>query len=132
MKNYLVHLLVFSAALAVAAVALKFTAGFSWLLPIAVLYFAVVTGVSHSLTLKSMQKEARLFVKNFLLLSVGTMMLHLVIIFCYAIYQMFVTKQIDDAKRFIVAFAVLFVVYLVFETLELILFIRKQKKEQDV
>ena len=132
MKRYLSHLLVLTLVLAAVAVVLRLTAQFTWLLPIAVLYFAAVNGFAHSLTLNSMKKDARVFVKNFLFISVGTMMLHLVVIFCYAIYQMFVTKQIDGAKQFIVAFAVLFVIFILFETIELLLYIRRQKKENDV
>ena len=85
------------------------------------LYFAVITGVQHYAVVNSMKKDPRTFIKNFLVLTVGTLFLHMVILSLWAF------THIPTAKPFIIAFGIGFVVYLVYETLMLVLLVRSQK-----
>ena len=86
------------------------------------LYFAVVTGIQHYVVANSLKKDPRTFIKNFLGLTVGTLFLHLVVLSLWAF------THIPTAKPFIIAFGIGFVVYLFFETLMLVLLVRKHKK----
>lgn len=86
------------------------------------LYFAVVTGLQHYVVANSLKKDPRTFIKNFLGLTVGTLFLHLVVLSLWAF------THILTAKPFIFAFGIGFLLYLVFETLMLILLVRNNRK----
>lgn len=86
------------------------------------LYFAVVTGIQHYVVSNSLKKDPRTFIKNFLGLTVGTLFLHLVVLSLWAF------THIPTAKPFIIVFGIGFVLYLVFETLMLVLLVRSHKK----
>ena len=92
------------------------------LLYILPLYFAVVTGIQHYVVSNSLKKDPRTFIKNFLGLTVGTLFLHLVVLSLWAF------THIPTAKPFIIVFGIGFVLYLVFETLMLVLLVRSHKK----
>ena len=85
-------------------------------------YFAVITGLQHYVVTKSLEKAPRTFIKNFLGLTVGTLFLHLVVLSLWAF------THISTAKPFIIAFGIGFVVYLIYETLMLVLHVRRYKK----
>lgn len=85
-------------------------------------YFAVITGLQHYVVTKSLEKAPRTFIKNFLGLTVGTLFLHLVVLSLWAF------THIPTAKPFIIAFGIGFVVYLIYETLMLVLHVRRYKK----
>lgn len=130
MKRYFIHIIILTLILVIANFILLWSGSenYSSLIPIFVLYFAVITAIQHNVVTKSMLKDPRTFVKNFLGISVGAMMLHLVIVFAYAISQMKSANQAHNAKMVIVSFCILFVVFLAFETIELVLFVRKYKE----
>ncbi|MBQ9547095.1 MAG: hypothetical protein IJU90_07400 [Bacteroidales bacterium] len=127
MRRYLIHLSLLSLVLVIACFALLWWAPalFIVAMPLAVLYFAVVTGVQHTLVVRSVYKAPRVFVKTFLGLTVGSLLLHLVVMSAY----MF--THLQHARLFALAFAILYVVYLVFETIELISFVRAYQREVD-
>lgn len=130
MKRYFIHIIILTLILVIANFILLWSGSenYSSLIPIFVLYFAVITAIQHNVVTKSMLKDPRTFVKNFLGISVGAMMLHLVIVFAYAISQMKSANQAHNAKMVIVSFCILFVIFLAFETIELVLFVRKYKE----
>ena len=86
------------------------------------IYFAVIAGIQHFVVANSLKKDPRTFIKNFLGLTVGTLFLHLVVLSVWAF------THIPTAKPFIIAFGIGFVVYLVFETLMLVLLVKNYKK----
>lgn len=130
MKKYFIHIIILTLILVITSFILLWSSSenYSSLIPIFVLYFAVITAIQHNVVTKSMIKDPRTFVKNFLGISVGAMMLHLVIVFAYAISQMKSANQAHNAKMVIVFFCILFVIFLAFETIELVLFVRKYKE----
>lgn len=130
MKKYFIHIIILTLILVIASFILLWSGSenYSFLIPIFVLYFAVITAIQHNVVTRSMLKDPRTFVKNFLGISVGAMMLHLVIVFAYAISQMKSANQAHNAKMVIVSFCILFVIFLAFETIELVLFVRKYKE----
>lgn len=131
MKKYLVHLSILSLILmAIALVMELFVAffNFSWFPFVAILYYAGVTFIGHTYVVKSMGKDPRTFVSRFMGASVGTMLLHLAVIVAYSLYHIF-TKQIEGTKVFIVFFSILFLIFLAFETVELVLHVNSEKKK---
>lgn len=130
MKRYFIHIIILTLILVIANFILLWSGSenYSSLIPIFVLYFAIITAIQHNVVTRSMLKDPRTFVKNFLGISVGAMMLHLVVVFGYAISQMKSANQAHNAKMVIVSFCILFVIFLAFETIELVLFVRKYKE----
>lgn len=130
MKKYFIHIIILTLILVITSFILLWSGSenYSSLIPIFVLYFAVITAIQHNVVTRSMLKDPRTFVKNFLGISVGAMILHLVIVFAYAISQMKSANQAHNAKMVIVSFCILFVIFLAFETIELVLFVRKYKE----
>lgn len=126
MKKYLVHLLILTLLLAVVTLIMHVASPeqFVVMVPISVAYFSVVYGVSHSVILNSMQKDPRQFIKGFLGISVGTMFLHVIVVFLYAITHL----RAANTKWFLLCFGALFLIYLIFETVELLLYVHQQKK----
>lgn len=100
-----------------------------WLMPLIAPFFALVTGGTHFLIINGMNRDPRSFVKRFLGLSVGSMMVHLLILIGYTLTHMHNVDEVATAKRFVLLYAAYFFVYLVFETIELIRFVRKPKQE---
>lgn len=126
MKKYYIKLLIIAVLLVLTSFLLLWcgTGYFLMAMPLAVLYFTVVTGLEHWAIVKSVTKDARVFVKNFLGLTVGCMFLHLVVLCIY----MF--THLQTAKVFTIAFCILYVIYLVFETIELLLFVKGLKNDK--
>jgi len=125
MKKYYISLIAVTILLVLAAFAtLWFAQGlFQTIFPFIPLYFALVTGLQHYVIVKSFYKDPRTFIKNFLGLTVGTLFLHLVILSTWSL------THIPQARNFIVAFCICYIVYLAFETLSLILLIRGQRRQ---
>jgi threonine/homoserine/homoserine lactone efflux protein len=92
-------------------------------MPLLPLYFAVVTGLQHYVVVKSLYKDPRSFVKNFLGVTVGSLFLHLVILCLWAFTHM------TTARTFIIAFCICYIVYLAFETIQLVLLVRRKRNE---
>ena len=126
MKKYYVSLILLTIVLIVAAFCtLWFAQGvFQTIMPFIPLYFAVITGLQHYAVVKSFYKDPRTFVKNFLVLTVGTLFLHLVVICTWSL------THIPEARTFILAFCICYIAYLTFETIALILLIKQQRKQQ--
>ena len=92
-------------------------------MPFLPLYFALITGLQHYAVVKSFYKDPRTFVKNFLGLTVGSLFLHLAILCSWSL------THIHQARTFIIAFCICYIVYLAFETITLVLIV-KNKREQ--
>jgi hypothetical protein len=124
MKKYFTLLVSMTGLLVLLSFVLMWTGSklFLPIVPLIPLYFGVVTGAQHYLTVQSAYKDPRIFVKNFLMLTVGVLLLHLLIIVVWAF------THVQTAKIFLLAFCICYIVYMVFETLALILFIKQQKK----
>ncbi|MBQ4376696.1 MAG: hypothetical protein II793_03270 [Bacteroidales bacterium] len=125
MRRYLFHLTLLSLVLVVASFALLWWAPalFIVAMPVTVVYFAVVTGFMHHFVTRSAHKDPRVFIKTFLGLTVGSLLLHLVVMTAY----MF--THLQHARLFAFAFAVCYVAFLVFETVELVAFVRAYQRE---
>ena len=125
MKRYYVALIIVTIVLVLAAFCTQwFGAGFfQTVMPLLPLYFAVVTGLQHYVVVKSLYKDPRSFVKNFLGVTVGSLFLHLVILCLWAFTHM------TTARTFIIAFCICYIVYLAFETIQLVLLVRRKRNE---
>ena len=125
MKRYYVSLIIITIVLVLAAFCtLWFAEGiFQPILPFLPLYFAVVTGLQHYVVVKSLYKDPRTFVKNFLGLTVGSLFLHLVLLCLWAF------THIPTARTFILAFCICYIIYLAFETIQLVLLVRHKRNE---
>lgn len=131
MKQYLIHLLVLTLAMTLAAFAVRwipvdYLAPLSVMtLPLLVLYFTVVDGVQYWLTVGSIRKSPKAFVQFFLGISVGVLFLHLIVL----VAGMFSNPPLG--KRFAVAFLILYVVYTVFVIAELVMFARRLQNPKE-
>ena len=125
MKRYYTSLIIVTIILILAAFCtLWFGNGiFQTLFPVLPLYFAVITGLQHYTVVKSLYKDPRTFVKNFLGLTVGGLFLHLVVLCLWAF------THITTAKNFIIAFCICYIVYLAFETVQLVLLVKRKRNE---
>ena len=125
MKRYYISLIIITLLLVLAAFgSLWFGAQYyQTILPFLPLYFAVITGIQHYVVVKSLYKDPRAFVKNFLGVTVGSLFLHLVILCLWAFTHM------TTAKTFIIAFCICYIVYLAFETIQLVLLVRRKRNE---
>lgn len=125
MKKYYLSLIVLTMVL-VAASLVALWVGSKYYLPVLTalpLYFAIVNGSMHMGLEKSFYKDPRTFVKNVLGITVGSLFLHLIVLFIWSF------THIATAKIFIVGFCICYPTYLVFETLSLVLMIRNKRKE---
>lgn len=89
-----------------------------WMLPAAVLYFAVITGLQYWLTIRSMHNDPRKFINFFLGITVGVLFVHLLVL----VGGMLANPA--SGKRFAIGFMVLYLVYTVFITASLVRFSR--------
>lgn len=128
MKRYLTRLIVLTIVMMLAAFAMKWfhVAFFEPLplamLPLAVLYFAVVDAIQYWLTLNSVNKHPKVFVQSFLGISVAVLFLHLVVL----VGGMLLYPA--AGKRYAVAFMVLYVVYTVFVIAAFVRFVKQAGK----
>ena len=51
-----------------------------WMLPVAVLYFAIAYGVQYWMTVNSVSKHPKAFIQSFLATTVGVLFLHIVVL----------------------------------------------------
>ena len=98
-----------------------------WLMamPFIALYFGIVTGLQHWLVTKAMFRSPKAFVQQFLGTTVGVLFLHL------AVMAIYLLTHPGNAKIFTIAFLIDFVVSWVFETLAIVMFIKKEKKKRE-
>ena len=127
MRKYLVKLLIVTLLLVVTALALMMAGwdNYQRVMAFIPLYFAVVTGVEHWAVLESMRKSPRTFVKNFLGITVGVLFVHL------AAMSLWMFTHVQQAKWFAVAFCVCYVAHLFFETVALVVLMRKAGKKDE-
>ena len=98
---------------------------FQPILALTPLYFAIITGLMHYGVVKSFYKDPRTFVKNFLSITVGSLFLHLCVLFIWSL------THLQTAKIFILGFCICYVAYLVFETVALVLIVRNARQDND-
>lgn len=99
---------------------------FTGILPAIPLYFGFLTGVQHYLTIQSAKRDPRVFVKNFLMLTVGVLLLHLLVIILWTFTHL---STLAATKMFLLIFCIGYVIYLAFETTALVLFVKQQRKQ---
>lgn len=126
MKRYAFALLLLTLVLVAAAFCtLWFGSMFQPAMAVLPVYFAVVTALMHYSTVKSFYKDPRTFVKNFLGLTVGSLFLHLAVVSIWSF------THVATAKAFIIAFAIGYIAYLTFETIALVMLIKRKRDENN-
>lgn len=128
MKKYYLGLTAITLALVLASFCLMWFSSrglFLIILSVLPIYFAIVTGLMHYGIVSSFYKDPRTFVKNFLGITVGSLFLHLAILFLWSL------THIQSAKTFIIGFCICYVTYLLFETISLILVVHNKRKENE-
>jgi hypothetical protein len=129
MKRYLTGLGVLSAAMLLLSFVAKWTAMPlfgpvpTWMLVVAVLYFAVAYGVQYWMTVSSVNKNPRAFVQFFLATTVGVLFLHIVVL----VGGMLLNPA--GGKRFAIGFLILYVIYTVYMTVSLVRFMKNPQGE---
>ena len=93
-------------------------------MPFLAAYFGVITGIQHYVVAKSMYKSARRFVQVFLGTTVAVLFIHLVVLVAY------ILTHLEQAKTFMIAFCIGYVVSLVFETVAMVQLVNKEKKSR--
>lgn len=87
-------------------------------------WFAALTGIQHFFVVRSLYRSARRFVQIFLAVTVASLFLHLTILAAWLLTH---TSQV---RNFTIAFAIGFALYLVFETIALVITVNKEKKKR--
>ena len=124
MKRYLVGLSVLSAVMLLLAFAVKWMAIplFApvpvWMLPAAVVYFAVAYGVQYWLSVSSVNKHPKAFIQFFLATTVAVLFLHIVVL----VGGMLANPA--GGKRFAIGFLILYVIYTAYMTVALVRFMK--------
>lgn len=128
MKNYFFHISILTLVLVLASFVILWCRPSFFLIamPIIALYFAVITGLEHYCVTRAAKKDPRTFIKSFLGVTVGSMMIHLVVLMVY----MF--THVQQARVFAIYFAICYVIHLAFETIELVRYVKayQQKLEE--
>lgn len=126
MRRYLLSLLVMSIVLVLAAFIVMWAAPevFIVAMPLLVLYFAVLTLVQHILVVRGMSRSPKTFVQIFLGTTIGVLFIHLIVL------ATFLITTPGQGRRFLIAFCIGYVVYLVFETVALVRFVDREKKKR--
>ena len=89
-----------------------------WMLPAAVIYFAVAYGVQYWLSVSSVNKHPKAFIQFFLATTVAVLFLHIVVL----VGGMLANPA--GGKRFAIAFLILYVVYTAYMTVALVRFMK--------
>ena len=130
MKHYLCGLSILTAVMLLLAFVVKwiamplFASVPMWLLPVAVVYFAVAYGVQYWLSVSSVNKHPKAFIQFFLATTVAVLFLHIVVL----VGGMLVNPA--GGKRFAIGFLILYVVYTVYMTVSLVRFMKNPKGEE--
>lgn len=127
MRRYLLALILMTLGLAAASMAVMYALPDRWLLamPFLALYFGVITGVQHWIVTRALYRSPRIFVQQFLGVTVGVLVVHLAVIAVYLF------THPAHAKIFVIAFLIGFVVSWVFETVAVIHFVRDEKRKRE-
>lgn len=126
MRRYIISLLTISLTLVLASFAVMWLAPqqFIFAMPLLVLYFAVLTLVQHTVVTKAMHRSPKTFVQLFLGSTVGVLFIHLIVL------AAFLLTNPSQGRRFLIAFCIGYVVYLVFETVALVRYVDNEKKKR--
>lgn len=124
MKRYFVSLLVLTLALVlVSLVPLWLSQDYLKITSVLPLYFGIVTGILHYGVVSSAYKAPRTFIKNFLGLNLGSLFIHMIVLFAWSL------THVAYARHFILCFCICYIAYLVFETIALILFVKNKRQD---
>lgn len=126
MRRYYISLLSVSLVLILASFAVMWFVPQTFIvaMPLLVLYFAILTIVQHSIVVKAMQRSPKTFVQLFLGTTVGVLFIHLIVL------ASFLLTNPGQGRRFLIAFCIGYVVYLVFETVALVRYVDNEKKKR--
>ena len=126
MRRYLISLLATSIIMVLAAFIVMWAAPdvFIVAMPLLVLYFAVLTLVQHYLVVRGMSRSPKTFVQIFLGTTIGVLFIHLIVL------ATFLITNPGQGRRFLIAFCIGYVGYLVFETVALVRFVDREKKRR--
>ncbi len=126
MRRYYISLLLVSLVLILASFIVMWFAPkvFIVAMPLLVLYFAILTLVQHTIVVKAMQRSPKTFVQLFLGTTVGVLFIHLIVL------ASFLLTTPAQGRRFLIAFCIGYVVYLVFETVALVRYVDNEKKKR--
>jgi hypothetical protein len=126
MRRYYISLLLVSLVLILASFMVMWFApqAFIVAMPLLVLYFAILTLVQHTIVVKAMQRSPKTFVQLFLGTTVGVLFIHLIVL------ASFLLTTPAQGRRFLIAFCIGYVVYLVFETVALVRYVDNEKKKR--
>lgn len=124
MRRYYISLLVVSLILVLTTFIIMWAVPqlFIIAMPLLVLYFAALTMVQHNIVVKAMNRSPKTFVQIFLGSTVGVLFIHLIVL------TIFLLTNPGQGRRFLIAFCIGYVVYLVFETVALVRFVDRAKK----
>ena len=124
MRRYYISLLVVSLVLVLATFIVMWTAPHLFIIamPLLVLYFVALTLVQHTIVVKAMNRSPKTFVQLFLGSTVGVLFIHLIVL------TIFLLTNPGQGRRFLIAFCIGYVVYLVFETVALVRFVDRARK----
>ncbi len=124
MRRYYISLLVVSLILVLTTFIIMWAAPHLFIIamPLLVLYFAALTMVQHNIVVKAMNRSPKTFVQIFLGSTVGVLFIHLIVL------TIFLLTNPGQGRRFLIAFCIGYVVYLVFETVALVRFVDRAKK----
>ena len=126
MRRYYISLLLVSLVLILVSFMMMWFApqAFIVAMPLLVLYFAILTLVQHTIVVKAMQRSPKTFVQLFLGTTVGVLFIHLIVL------ASFLLTTPAQGRRFLIAFCIGYVVYLVFETVALVRYVDNEKKKR--
>lgn len=126
MRRYYISLLLVSLVLILVSFAVMWFAPqtFIMAMPLLVLYFTILTLVQHTIVVKAMQRSPKTFVQLFLGTTVGVLFIHLIVL------ATFLLTTPAQGRRFLIAFCIGYVVYLVFETVALVRYVDNEKKKR--
>lgn len=125
-RKYLVWLLSITLILVLVSFVILGTAPGTFIvsMPFLAVYFCIVTGLQHLLVTKAMMRSPKTFVQIFLGTTVGVLFIHLVVL------ASFLLTHASQGRRFLIAFCIGYVVYLVFETTALVKLVEGEKKRR--
>ena len=126
-RKYLVWLLSITLILVLVSFVILGTAPGTFIvsMPVLAVYFCIVTGLQHLLVTKAMMRSPKTFVQIFLGTTVGVLFIHLVVL------ASFLLTHASQGRRFLIAFCIGYVVYLVFETTALVKLVEDEKKRRN-
>ena len=127
MRRYIISLLTVSLVLVLASFIVLWAAPQTFIpaMPLLVLYFAVLALVQHILVVRGMSRSPKTFVQIFLGTTIEVLFIHLIVL------ASFLITNPGQGRRFLIAFCIGYVVYLVFETIALVKFVDREKKRRN-